>query len=90
MPTVEGKSDHPHVPWARDVLVAVACGCCGCSTSRCSYAWYFFVTWFPTYLNEVAQYDLKVQGALHGRPAALLRRLRLAVRRLHHAGRSRG
>ena len=29
-----------------------------------SYAWYFFVTWFPTYLNEVHKYDLKVQGAL--------------------------
>ena len=40
------------------------CGCCWLQYFTLSYAWYFFVTWFPTYLNEVHKYDLKVQGAL--------------------------
>jgi nitrate/nitrite transporter NarK len=33
-----------------------------------SYAWYFFVTWFPTYLLEVWDFDLKSSAALAGLP----------------------
>ncbi|WP_051670683.1 MFS transporter [Bryobacter aggregatus] len=29
-----------------------------------SYGWYFYITWFPTYLKESLKYDLKAGGAL--------------------------
>ena len=29
-----------------------------------SYSWYFFITWFPTYLKDALHYDLKAQGAV--------------------------
>jgi nitrate/nitrite transporter NarK len=34
----------------------------------CSYAWYFFITWFPTYLLEVHRFDLKQSALLAGLP----------------------
>ena len=37
----------------------------------CSYAWYFFVTWFPTYLLEVHRFDLKQSALLAGLPLFL-------------------
>src|SRR4029450_9080703 len=29
-----------------------------------SYSWYFFITWFPTYLHDSLHYVLKARGAL--------------------------
>ena len=63
MPTFEGKSDHPHVPWSV-MFSSLSLWLLWLQYFTLSYAWYFFVTWFPTYLNEVHKYDLKVQGAL--------------------------
>ena len=63
MPTVEGKSDHPKMPWGV-MFSSPSLWLLWLQYFTLSYAWYFFVTWFPTYLLEVHKYDLKVQGAL--------------------------
>lgn len=63
MPTVEGKLEHPKMPWG--VMVSSpSLWLLWLQYFTLSYAWYFFVTWFPTYLLEVHKYDLKVQGAI--------------------------
>ena len=59
----EGESDHPHVPWgvmfSRGSMVLLFI-----QYFTLSYSWYFFITWFPTYLLEVHKYDLKLKGAI--------------------------
>ena len=64
MPQVKaGESDHPHVPWAvlfsRGSMVLLFI-----QYFTLSYSWYFFITWFPTYLKDSLHYDLKAQGAV--------------------------
>jgi MFS transporter, ACS family, glucarate transporter len=64
MPQVkEGESDHPHVPWgvlfSRGSMVLLFI-----QYFTLSYSWYFFITWFPTYLKDSLHYDLKAQGAV--------------------------
>jgi MFS transporter, ACS family, glucarate transporter len=58
-----GESDHPHVPWAvlfsRGSMVLLFI-----QYFTLSYSWYFFITWFPTYLKDSLHYDLKAQGAV--------------------------
>jgi MFS family permease len=63
MPAVEGKSDHPKMPWGV-MFSSPSLWLLWLQYFTLSYAWYFFVTWFPTYLLEVHKYDLKVQGAI--------------------------
>jgi MFS family permease len=63
MPTAEGISDHPKMPWGV-MFSSPSLWLLWLQYFTLSYAWYFFVTWFPTYLLEVHKYDLKVQGAL--------------------------
>ena len=36
-----------------------------------SYAWYFFITWFPKYLLEARGFDLKGSALMAGLPLAL-------------------
>jgi len=63
MPTAEAKSDHPKMPWA--VMVSSpSLWLLWLQYFTLSYAWYFFITWFPTYLLEVHKYDLKLKGAI--------------------------
>jgi len=64
MPQVrEGESDHPHVPWgvmfSRGSMILLFI-----QYFTLSYSWYFFITWFPTYLNQALHFELKAQGAL--------------------------
>jgi sugar phosphate permease len=54
-------------PWSkllRSPSVWMLCG----QYFACSYAWYFYITWFPTYLLEVHQFDLKSSAVLAGLP----------------------
>jgi MFS transporter, ACS family, glucarate transporter len=63
IPTGEGKSEHPKMPWA--VMVSSpSLWLLWLQYFTLSYAWYFFITWFPTYLVEVHKYDLKLKGAI--------------------------
>jgi MFS family permease len=59
----EGESDHPHVPWgvmfSRGSMVLLFI-----QYFTLSYSWYFFITWFPDYLNNALHYDLKAKGAI--------------------------
>jgi len=55
------------VPWRillRAPSVWLLCG----QYFACSYAWYFFITWFPTYLLEVQKFDLRRSALLAGLP----------------------
>jgi MFS family permease len=58
-----GESAHPHVPWgvlfSRGSMVLLFI-----QYFTLSYSWYFFITWFPTYLKDSLHYDLKAQGAV--------------------------
>jgi MFS family permease len=62
-----GDSDHFNMPWsklARSKSIWLLCG----QYFACSYSWYFFITWFPTYLLEVHKFDLKKSALLAGLP----------------------
>jgi MFS transporter, ACS family, glucarate transporter len=67
LPKGESEESHLNVPWgtiASSPAIWLLCGQYFC----CSYAWYFFVTWFPTYLLEVHKFDLKQSAILAGLP----------------------
>jgi MFS transporter, ACS family, glucarate transporter len=55
------------VPWRRLLRSRSVWLLCG-QYFACSYAWYFFITWFPTYLLEVQKFDLKGSALLAGLP----------------------
>ena len=62
--------DHKHIPWlamGRSPTVWALFGQYFCM----SYAWYFFITWFPKYLLEDRGFDLKGSALLSGMPLAL-------------------
>lgn len=66
-PTETRHSDHFNMPWsklARSRSIWLLCG----QYFACSYAWYFFITWFPTYLLEVHKFNLKESALLAGLP----------------------
>ncbi|HKB57385.1 MAG TPA: MFS transporter [Lacunisphaera sp.] len=63
LPVTAGGGDHFALPWdklLRSRSVWLLCG----QYFAASYAWYFFITWFPTYLLEVHQLDLTLKSAL--------------------------
>lgn len=65
-----GRNDHFGVPWKtflRSRSLWLLCG----QYFACSYSWYFFVTWFPTYLQEVHRFELKKSALLAGLPLFL-------------------
>lgn len=70
LPPPPPGSDHLHVPWRRMATSPTVWCLCG-QYAAMSYAWYFFVTWFPTYLLEVWSFDLKASAALAGLPLFL-------------------
>ncbi|ACB75953.1 MFS transporter [Opitutus terrae] len=63
-------SSHFAVPW-RKLITAPSVWCVCGQYFACSYAWYFFITWFPTYLLEVHKFDLKSSALLAGLPLLL-------------------
>jgi sugar phosphate permease len=70
LPKGEAEDDHLNVPWATIASSPAIWLLCG-QYFACSYAWYFFVTWFPTYLIEVHRFDLKQSALLAGLPLFL-------------------
>lgn len=67
LPETIPHGDHFNLPWAklcRSRSIALLCA----QYFACSYSWYFFVTWFPTYLLEVHKFDLKKSALLAGLP----------------------
>lgn len=61
---------HGHVAWRRLVSSPTVWCLCG-QYAALSYAWYFFVTWFPTYLLEARGFDLRQSAVLAGTPLLL-------------------
>lgn len=58
---------HFAVPWRsflRRPAVWLLCG----QYAACCYGWFFFVTWFPTYLLEVHRFELRQSALLAGLP----------------------
>ncbi len=71
LPAVEtGHAGHFAVPWSkltRSRTIWLLCA----QYFACSYAWYFFITWFPTYLLEVHKFNVKQSALLAGLPLLL-------------------
>ena len=71
LPAAPPAADHFAVPWSKLLRCRSVWLLCG-QYFACSYAWYFFVTWFPTYLIEVHQFDVTLKSAfLAGLPLFL-------------------
>lgn len=61
---------HAAVPWGK-LLRSRSVWCLGGQYAALSYAWYFFVTWFPTYLLKERGFDVKQSALLAGTPLLL-------------------
>lgn len=59
-----------HIPWRKLFRSRTVWCLCG-QYAALSYAWYFFVTWFPTYLLRERGLDLKQSALLAGTPLLL-------------------
>jgi len=67
LPDARTVTGHANVPWSkllRSPSIWMLCG----QYFACSYAWYFYITWFPTYLLEVHRFDMKNSALLAGLP----------------------
>lgn len=69
---VEPAPDAAHfkVPWGKLVRSPAVWCLCG-QYCAVSYVWYFFITWFPTYLLKERGFDLKQSALLAGLPLLL-------------------
>ena len=56
-----------HAPWRRLASSRTVWCLCG-QYFACSYSFWFFITWFPTYLLKARGFDLKQSAALAGAP----------------------
>jgi MFS family permease len=70
LPTDASQRAHAAVPWSL-LLRSRTVWCLGLQYAALSYAWYFFVTWFPTYLLKERGMDLKQSALLSGLPLLL-------------------
>jgi sugar phosphate permease len=66
----EQQSSHADVPWKK-LFTSRTVWCLGGQYAALSYAWYFFVTWFPTYLLKERGFDVKQSALLAGTPLLL-------------------
>jgi ACS family glucarate transporter-like MFS transporter len=66
----EGSAVAGAVPWSKLVRSRTVWCLCG-QYAALSYAWYFFVTWFPTYLLKARGFDVKQSALLAGTPLLL-------------------
>jgi len=67
---VNASSGHLDVPWSK-FLRSRTVWCLGGQYAALSYVWYFFVTWFPTYLLKVRGFDVKQSAWLACTPLLL-------------------
>jgi MFS family permease len=69
--SVKMADDHGSIPWGR-FAGSGSCWLLWVQYFMMSYGWYFYITWFPTYLKESLNFDLKSSGAvLSGLPLFL-------------------
>lgn len=61
------QGSHFNAPWGKLVRSRTV-WCLGGQYAALSYCWYFFVTWFPTYLLQARGFDLKQSKLLLGLP----------------------
>ena len=67
LPAEADPADHFHVPWKLLFTSRTVWCLCG-QYFACSYSFYFFITWFPTYLFKARGFDLKQSALLAGTP----------------------
>jgi ACS family glucarate transporter-like MFS transporter len=67
LPEETGMGEHPEIPWATLVTSRTVWCLCG-QYFACSYCFYFFITWFPTYLLKRHGFDMKQTALLAGAP----------------------
>ncbi len=68
---IHTSDEHGSVPWAR-FAKSRSCWLLWIQYFMLSYGWYFYITWFPTYLKDTLKFDLKSSGAvLSGMPLFL-------------------
>lgn len=67
---VNAGGGHFRAPWSK-LLRSRTVWCLGGQYAALSYCWYFFVTWFPTYLLQARGFDLKQSKLLLGLPLFL-------------------
>jgi MFS family permease len=67
LPTEPAQSAHFSVPW-RLLFTSRTVWCLCGQYFACSYSFYFFITWFPTYLLKAHGLDLKQSAILAGTP----------------------
>jgi MFS transporter, ACS family, glucarate transporter len=61
---------HLGVPWGRWLRSRTVWCLCG-QYAALSYVWYFFITWFPTYLLKARGFDIRQSAWLAGTPLLL-------------------
>ncbi len=69
-PESENASEHTNVPWGK-LCRSKTVWCLCAQYFAASYSWYFFVTWFPTYLLRERGLDMKQSALLAGMPLLL-------------------
>ncbi len=69
--SIKMADDHGSVPWGR-FAGSSSIWLLWIQYFMLSYGWYFYITWFPTYLKDSLNFDLKAGGAvLSGMPLFL-------------------
>ncbi|MBI2924624.1 MAG: MFS transporter [Verrucomicrobia bacterium] len=66
----EPGSDQVRVPWKK-LCTSRTVWCLCAQYFAASYSWYFFITWFPTYLLQARGLDMKQSALLAGAPLLL-------------------
>jgi MFS family permease len=66
----ESPAGHLHVPWGKLCRSKTVWYLCA-QYFAASYSWYFFITWFPTYLLKERGLDMKQSALLAGAPLLL-------------------
>ena len=70
LPVAEDNAAHFSVPWKKLFSSRTVWCLCG-QYFACSYSFYFFITWFPTYLLKQHGFNLKESALLAGTPLML-------------------
>ncbi len=67
LPVEPKTGDHFKAPWKRLATSRTVWCLCG-QYFACSYSFWFFITWFPTYLLQARGFDVKQSAMLAGTP----------------------
>ena len=70
LPVEADAGQHFHAPWKRLFTSRTVWCLCG-QYFACSYSFYFFITWFPTYLLEARHFDIGQGSLMAGMPLLL-------------------